>query len=343
MDPMLLTDLEAVEVSLVDHAANKRRFLLLKNDKGRAGDNGPGKDASSHLSEGGEGMNKVLKALLETEAEDEKSLLKQMLTDDDGDPIDVSDEAQEALTAAVRLLLAYQDELPGELVAALFALVDDDNDDGDNDGDDGDNDNDDGNVEQRNTEGAKEGETVTKQDATKVDPASLVPVKKDDGTYDFSAIPEAVRPVIEALWKENEAAVTKAKELEATLKAERDERLTREFVAKAAALKNLSLNADEMGPVFKTLSESAPDAWAKIEGLLKTANQQLSQTALFREIGTSGGASAGSAWGRAVQMAEQMVQKSDNGMTKEQAITKVLQQNPDLYNEYLNERSSGVN
>lgn len=343
MQPMILTDLEAVEVSLVDSAANKRRFLLLKNDKDRADSDGPDTPARDGLGKGGEGMNKVLKALLETEAEGETTLLKQMLTDDDGEPIDVSDEAQEALTAVVRLLLAYQDELPSELVAALFALVGDDTDDGDETDNDNDDNEGDEDVQQRDSEGAKEGESVTKNEPTTVDPKSLVPVKKDDGTYDFSAIPEQVRPVIEALWKENEAAVTKAKELEATLKAERDERLTKEFVAKAAGLKNLALNAAEMGPVFKQLAEAAPEAWAKIEGVLKTANEHLAKSVLFREIGTSGGATSGSAWGRAVQMGEQMVQKSENGMTKEQAIAKVLEQNPGLYNEYLNERSAGVN
>src|SRR5690606_37461970 len=114
---MILTDLEAVEVSLVDRAANKRRFLILKNEADRQ--NRPALGSPK----GGESVNRVLKALLETEAEGEKKLLKQILTDEDGEPIDVPEEAKEALTGAIRLLLAYQDELPDDLVRRLMALL----------------------------------------------------------------------------------------------------------------------------------------------------------------------------------------------------------------------------
>lgn len=336
MRPMILTDLEAVEVSLVDRAANKRRFLILKNEADRQ--NRPALGSPK----GGESVNKVLKALLETEAEGEKKLLKQMLTGEDGEPIDVPEEAEEALTGAIRLLLAYQDELPADVVERLLALLGEgeepveQQDAGDKDEepvqqqDTGAQDDEEENVQQRRAIGKR---------GTK---PSIRPVKKADGSYDFSGIPPAVRPAIEALWKEHEAAVAKAQQLEATLKAERDERLTKEFVAKAAALKNLPMDANEMGPVFKRLSEAAPKDWPKIESLLKAANEQLAKSALFREVGTAGGAASGSAWGRVVQMADQMVRKAENGLTREQAIAKVLEQHPDLYAEYLEERS-GVN
>lgn len=341
MEPMILTDLEAVEVSLVDEAANRRRFLLLKNEAGRS--SGP----ALGTGEGGENVNRVLKALLETEAEGEKKLLKQMLTDEDGEPIDVPEEAKEALTGAIRLLLAYQDELPDDLVRRLMALLEEPPPPAE-----GEPAPDDAAAASEPVAQQAEGSREEEEEAVQQrrDDAinkrrgrrSFMPVKKADGSYDLSGIPADMRPVIEALWKEHETAVAKAKQLEATLKAERDERLTKEFVEKAAALKSLPMNPAEMGPVFKKLAEAAPKEWAAVEGVLKAANEQLAKSALFHEFGTAGGAASGSAWGRVVQMADQMVRKAENGLTREQAIAKVLEQHPDLYTEYLEERS-GVN
>jgi hypothetical protein len=304
-----LVDLEALEVSLVDKAANKRRFLLLKNEDGTG---------SNVEAEGGGEMNDVLKSLLDVPVGNEAELLKQLMHAGQGGPDDLSERANEAVKASVRLLAAVREELPEGLCKKVDRFL------------------------SKSDEAPQPEPTPVEAEDTQ-GVATLVPtpeqLKKKDGKLDFSGVPTDVRPVIEALWKEHEEVTKRAKELEATLKAERDQRLLEEFTQKAAGFENLGLNPTKMGPVFKTLSEKAPGEWETLENLLKAMDERFKQSTLFKEIGTSAATpDVGSTWGQITQMAEQMVSKSEDGLTKEQAITKILEQNPGLYNQYLSER-----
>ena len=57
--------------------------------------------------------------------------------------------------------------------------------------------------------------------------------KRDDGSYDLTGVPEEMQATVEEICKQHDAAIQKAAELEEILKAERDERLRRDFVEKA--------------------------------------------------------------------------------------------------------------
>ncbi|RJQ04429.1 MAG: hypothetical protein C4551_10775 [Bacillota bacterium] len=282
-----LRDLEAVEVSLVPRAANKRRFLVMKSE-----------------TEVDHPLEKVLKAILETDLEDEAKV------DEVLKAAKLSDKGQNAVKGALRLLNAYKDELPKDILKTLAGLAGY------------------GYPEpaQKDKGGTDEGKSY---------PA---PTKKADGTWDFSGIPEEVRPMVEALWKEQETAVKKAEELEKVLKAERDERLRKEYVAKAAEYKHLAVKPEEFGLVLKAIAEKAPDELAKVEAVLKAADEALGQSALFAEIGR-GGEGGGSAMAKIEKAAGEIVQK-DGKLTREQAVARVLDEHPDLYAEYLREKGS---
>ena len=99
---------------------------------------------------------------------------------------------------------------------------------------------------------------------------------------------------------------------------------------------NLPIKASEIGPVFKLLAEKAPKEFKAIDSLLKAADEALGQSKLYKEIG-SNHQGPSNAWDKVEQLAAQVVQK-DNAMTKEQAISKVLEDNPALYSEYLAEK-----
>ncbi len=287
-----LRDLEAVEVSLVPRAANKRRFLVMKSE-----------------TEVDHPMEEILKAILETDLEDEAKV------DEVLKAAKLSDKGQNAVKGALRLLNAYKDELPKDILKTLAGLA--------------------GYGYPEPAQKAKGGGGGT--DDMKHKYGYPAPTKKADGSWDFSGIPEEVRPMVEALWKEQETAVRKAEELEKVLKAERDERLRKEYVAKAAEYKHLAVKPEEFGLVLKAIADKAPEELAKLEAVLKAADEALGQSALFAEVGRGGEGAGGSAWAKIEKAAGEIVQQ-DGKLTREQAVARVLDQHPELYEEYLSER-----
>jgi len=93
--PDLLTDVQVKEVSLVRRPANRRKFLLFKED-----------NVDEELIE-------LLKLALENEDEVDEALAKAKL----------SDKAAKAVKGALRLLTAYKDELPKDIIETLAGLA----------------------------------------------------------------------------------------------------------------------------------------------------------------------------------------------------------------------------
>jgi len=216
-----LSDLEIPEVSLVPRGAIKKRFFIYKSEEGSS-------------------MEEILKAVLETELEDE-SKVEEVLK-----AAKLSDKAKGAVKGALRLLNAYKDELPKDIMKTLAELA--------------------GYGYPAPTEKAK-GKKNEEEEDKKKKYGYPAPAKKEDGSYDFSSIPEEVRPAVEALWKEHQEAVKKAEELEKVLKEERDKQLRKEFIQKAAdEFANLPTKPEEFGLVLKGLAEKAPEEYAKLEG-----------------------------------------------------------------------------
>lgn len=287
-----LTDLEVAEVSLVGKPANKRSFLVFKE-------------------EGGVEMPDVNEKILEILQEELPENIVSQLAE--GELEDLEEEEMEALRSAVKLLRAYKQELPENVLETLAELAElklPEN-------------------EEEEVIGQDEDEKIMAKKMLKGYPE---PVKKADGSFDLSGVPKEQRAIIEALWKQAE----RSELLEKQLQNEVDQRLVKQFVEKAEAFSNLPIKASEIGPVFKTLAERAPKEFEKIDSILKAVDEALGQSKLYKEIG-SNHQGASNAWDKVEQLAAQIVQK-DNQMTKEQAIAKVLEQNPALYSEYLAEK-----
>ena len=232
---------------------------------------------------------------------------------EDGELEQLAEEELEALRSAIKLLRAYKQELPENVLETLAELAE---------------------LKLPETEV----EEVTSQDedekimSKKMLKGYPEPVKKADGSFDLSGVPKEQRAIIEALWKQAE----RSELLEKELKDERDQRLIKQYIEKAESFSNLPIKASEIGPVFKTLAEKAPKEFEKIDSLLKAVDEALGQSKLYKEIG-SNHQGPSNAWAKVEQLAMQIVRK-DSGLTKEQAITKVLEENPALYSEYLAEK-----
>lgn len=141
---------------------------------------------------------------------------------------------------------------------------------------------------------------------------------------------EQVTKAQDLITKANE----RAEEAEKIAKFERDHRETQEYITKAKSLVNLPVSPDDFGPVLKRLHEhlEAEDA-EMITKALSAANESIASAGTFTEIGKRGIDGYGSV-SKAETLAQEMVEKSDD-ITEEQALSKVFESRPDLYDEYL--------
>jgi len=192
-----LAELEVVEVSLVDAPANKRRFLVTKN-------------------EGDRSVDELIALILETEAENEAEL-DAVLAEHD-----LPEDTIAAMRGTFRLLNAHRDTVTPEIVKAMMIksgflteepVVEDIVEDV---------------VEDVVEEAVEEAEGSD-------DP--MAAITKADGTLDLSGVPEAVRPALERLWRERHDSDEERKTLQKALDDERQEKRTAEFITKAEGLK----------------------------------------------------------------------------------------------------------
>ncbi|OPY64088.1 MAG: hypothetical protein A4E56_00142 [Pelotomaculum sp. PtaU1.Bin065] len=135
-----------------------------------------------------------------------------------------------------------------------------------------------------------------------------------------------------------------------TLKTQLDEALTKvaklegdkqhsEFLSKASVIKNLGIKPDELADIYKRINENkaTPEDVEKLQGILKAADDTVSQNnLLFKEIG-GGGVLEGSAEAHAEELAKQLMEK-DSSLTREKALAKVWRDNSALYKRYQSEK-----
>ena len=159
------------------------------------------------------------------------------------------------------------------------------------------------------------------------------PIKKADGSYDLSGVPKEQRAIVEALWKQAERADQLAKEL----REEKELRIRKEFEERAKQFDNLPISAEELGRILQAFHEKAKEEYDKIERLLRAVNEALEQSEILKEFGSSYNGSSGGAWTKIEKLAQGLIQKDAN-LTKEKAISIVLEANPQLYAEYLAEQ-----
>lgn len=106
----------------------------------------------------------------------------------------------------------------------------------------------------------------------------------------LALVPAQVRELVEKANKEAaeriEKAEQRAAEVEKVLKAERDQRMLKEFVTKAASTyANIPGKAEDLGAVLKHINDLDTKACEQIESVLKSAQALLSQSALLTEQG----------------------------------------------------------
>jgi hypothetical protein len=145
--------------------------------------------------------------------------------------------------------------------------------------------------------------------------------------------------VVAQAYGEINKAQRRASRAEQVAKYERDLRLTREYVSKAAAY-NLPIPADTLGPVLKRCSEALSKADCQVLAQCLEAASEASYDP-YAEIGKSGGGDNQDILTAVDAHAEELFSKgveAGTGFTKEQAVAKVWELNPAAYDQYLAER-----
>jgi hypothetical protein len=276
-----LVNLTAFGVSLVKRGANKKRIALTK-----------GLETS---------MEKILEILKSYKAEGEAKL------DELCRVAKMSPEATDALKSMLKLAMAYQEELPPELMKQMMALA---------------------GVEQ---EAPPPAPTPTDK--------SVDVLKSLDGK-----VKVAVEAVLKAQRDEVQKQQKKNEELESIIKAERNVRLTREFVSKAEKdfAKMPGTHAD-FGVLLKDLHDVCDEKlFARVEKALSDAHAVIKDSSVLKEHGRvgSGGSVGGDTMTKIEALAKDLITKSETKLSRSDAIVRVLAQNPDLYAAYNAERTA---
>lgn len=325
-----LHDLDAVEVSFVPKGANKRKLLVLKEQI----------------------TPEVVPPVTPTDTPDDQAAM--------------SPEATAALKAVVRILTPFKDEIGEEEIESALEQAGFDFEE---------------QTEQTELEGTEEGDMadktisqehmnaakqaadaaykeqmtkngyekfpalggVAKEDKTEVVTPAKASIMKADGSLDLDQVSPEMRPVVEKLFAQNKESVAKAEKLEADLTAERTERRTKEFVAKADSFKHFTGDKAELAKNLMSLESSNKALYEQVVKNLEAVEKEKETVAkqLFTELGSSA-PSAGQldAEAKMDKMVESIVQKSDGKMTKEQAFAKLLAtpEGDKAYTEAKNER-----
>lgn len=160
----------------------------------------------------------------------------------------------------------------------------------------------------------------------------------------LKAMDPAVRAYVDGIQKRAEAAEAKAGEAETIAKAERESRVRSEYISKAGAFNLLGMKADDDWMVLREVDERlTPDVSKRVKELLRGAVAKIKAGTLFGERGQGGDASAaGSAVAEVERRATALmgdVAKHVNGkpLTREAAITKVFEEDRELYEQYRTE------
>jgi hypothetical protein len=141
--------------------------------------------------------------------------------------------------------------------------------------------------------------------------------------------------VVAQAYGEINKAQRRAARAESVAKAERDLRLTREYITKAEAY-SLPVPANVLGPVLKRCSESLSREDCNILAQCFDSASEASYDP-YSEIGKSGGGSNTDILTEVDARAEELFVKgveAGSGFTREQAVAKVFDINPQAYDEY---------
>lgn len=177
---------------------------------------------------------------------------------------------------------------------------------------------------------------LTKEEAEYLDSLEAAVTKSDPEPDPVPDIPEAVQKMLDEQKEAIAKAMKEAEEAKAEARVEKEKRERSEFAKQAdTEFRYLPGTAVEKGDVLFALSKSlTPDQYAAVTKLLKAGDAAIKQASA--EVGSADPTPVSSVVEKIEREAQEMM-KSGGEKTLQQAIDRVLRENPDLYNEYRQE------
>jgi len=144
-------------------------------------------------------------------------------------------------------------------------------------------------------------------------------------------LPEPVRKQLE----EADKAKTETQELRKRLDEIEERETVAKFRSKAEELPFLAgKKTDEIAKLLRAASEKMkPAEYQEIEKLLVDANRMVKESPIFLNSGSRGNDAETTARGQIEALAKKL-RETDAKLTKEQAVSKALNENPELYSQY---------
>lgn len=163
-----------------------------------------------------------------------------------------------------------------------------------------------------------------------------------------SHVPADMPPEMKAIFKsqqdEMEALRKENAETAEILKAERAERVRKEYIQKCAAdyTHVPGMNAEQMGEMLQKAYEVSEEFGAQLEKTWTDTHEAVKKSTMLANQGviqTNDGSSG--AWSKMQSLAKELVQKTE-GLSEAKALDVVMKENPELYQEYLDENPAQV-
>lgn len=293
-----IDEMVPVEVSFVDKAANRRKYLIFKSDDGN-GNLFPETDESK-LDEGASNMPDPIEVKDETVA----AVINAALSAKEGEldfeatfksaGVEFTPEQQVAIQHAARMLDGITiSDLPEPIRKAM---------------------------------GIK--------DIIKVEPTKKADKKPDlsNLTPEAKTQVELVFKSNEELTKKAEAAQAMAQE-ERDIRVVAE--FTKKAADEMGTIANAIEIGPVLKRASETLTK---EDYSVIESTLKAAEERVVKGALFSEVGSSASGGGGSAWEKIEKAATALVTESGGKINQTEAIDNVMASQPELYKEYLDER-----
>lgn len=153
----------------------------------------------------------------------------------------------------------------------------------------------------------------------------------------LESLPPEIKAEWEAMQKSRDADRKEIEEMKKSLAQRADQATEREFIQKAEQMPNVPLKSDALGKLLHAVTKSEDDAViASLEQLLKSVDEIVKQSLLFKEQGGGGpGATDESGiFAKVDALAKSLITKSEKPLTIEQARAAVLEADPKLYDQY---------
>lgn len=163
---------------------------------------------------------------------------------------------------------------------------------------------------------------------------AATPAADDDET---TALAKAMDGLPEPLRKHFESQAEELRKARETAETERNTRLDAEYMEKARGFKNLTAKPEDLGPLLRKVAEFDADVFVEVDRLLKAADAQVAEAALFQAAGAPAAViTDGSAHASLDAIAKAAV-AAGTAPDYPTALAKAAEENPDLYEAHRRE------